>query len=164
MPHARRTSHLGIIQRSRKYSSSLTEHILTLTSLISIKLQWAQWVKSFVFYLCVNELTTESALRLLNETFLKHFSKYSKLNLAVTEPDMDPFIRDLLWVEKPNSIHSVFITPIFMCKQGSLTHHCDSCLHHRLFWAEVTQDTVWIHPNLAAHSMPELNHLCLLCK
>lgn len=91
------------------------------------------------------------------------FSKYSKLNLAVTaKPDMDPFIRDL--VEKPNSIDSVFITPIFMCKQGSLTHHCDSCLHHRLFWAEVTQDTVWIHPNLAAHSMPELNHLCLLCK
>jgi len=84
--------------------------------------------------------------------------------MPVADPDMRPCIEDHPYVEGLSSIHSVFLPPIFICKQRSLTHYCDSCLHRRLFLAEVTQDTMWLHPNLAPHSVPELNHLCLLYK
>lgn len=73
-------------------------------------------------------------------------------------------MEDQPWVEGLTSIHSVFIPPILICKQRSLTRHCDSCLHRRLFWAEVSQDTMRLLPNLAARSVPELNHLCVFCK
>lgn len=32
-----------------------------------------------------------------------------------------------------NSIPSVYIPPTLICKQRSLTHHCDSCLPRKLF-------------------------------
>lgn len=53
---------------------------------------------------------------------------------------------------------------ILICKHRGLTHHCDFCLHYMLFWAEVSQDTMWLQPNLASHSVPELNHLCVCFK
>lgn len=137
--------HLGIIQRSCKYSSSFLNTVyslrLSLTSLNSVKRMSTQSSQVSWFLLGRKEVPNASWLLLLTQTW----SLLSGIN---------PGWKDLL----------LFILPILFCKQRSLTHHCDSCLHCRLFWAEVTQDTMWLHPNLATHSMPELNHLCVLCK
>lgn len=69
-------------------------------------------------------------------------------SLLTADQDIKPFIEDPPWVEGFTFIHSVFI---LICLQRSLTHHCDFCPQHRLFWAEVSQDTMWLHPNLASH-------------
>lgn len=107
-------------------------------------------------------LTTQSAPR-----FPSPFSDDNKLNaswLLTADLEMKPFIKDQSWVKGITSIHSVFLPPILICKHRGLTHHCDFCLHYMLFWAEVSQDTMWLQPNLASHSVPELNHLCVCFK
>lgn len=116
--------------------------------------KWNKWRLGFEAH--VSDRATQAGLD--SQSFLPGKQTPNASWLLNADPDTTPFIRQPTRRGRARGLRPLQSLPFLICKQRSPTDHCDFCLHPRLFWAEVSLHSMWLHPNLAFHSKPESNH------